>query len=41
LDEGVSSNGRGLAARNEADNTDLAAIKSEIKSIIETLGGGV
>ena len=40
LDEGVLSNGRGLAARTEAGNADLAAIKSEIKSIIETLGSG-
>jgi hypothetical protein len=36
----VSGNGRGLTARTEADKVDLAAIKSEIKSIIETLGGG-
>jgi DNA-binding transcriptional MerR regulator len=40
LDEGVSSNGRALAARTEAGKADLAAIKSEIKSIIETLGSG-
>jgi DNA-binding transcriptional MerR regulator len=40
LDEGVSSNGRALAARAEAGKTDLAAIKSEIKSIIEGLGSG-
>jgi DNA-binding transcriptional MerR regulator len=40
LDEGVSSNGHGLTARTEAGNADLAAIKSEIKSIIETLGRG-
>jgi DNA-binding transcriptional MerR regulator len=39
LDEGVSSNGRALAARAEAGKPDLAAIKSEIKSIIESLGG--
>jgi DNA-binding transcriptional MerR regulator len=40
LDEGVSGNGRSLAARAEADKADLAAIKSEIKSILETLGSG-
>ena len=40
LDEGVSSNGRALAARAEAGKADLAAIKSAIKSIIETLGSG-
>ena len=40
LDQGVSSNGRVLAARTEAGKADLAAIKSEIKSIIETLGSG-
>ena len=40
LDEGVSSDGRSLAARAEAGKADLAAIRSEIKSIIETLGGG-
>ena len=41
LDEGLSSNGRALAARTEAGKADLVAIKSEIKSIIETLGSGV
>jgi len=40
LDEGLSSNGRALAARTEAGKADLVAIKSEIKSIIETLGSG-
>jgi DNA-binding transcriptional MerR regulator len=40
LDEGVSSNGRALTARTEAGKADLAAIKGEIKSIIETLGSG-
>src|ERR1700693_2949490 len=40
LDDGVSSNGRALAAGTEAGNADLAAIKGEIKSIIETLGSG-
>ena len=40
LDEGVSSNGRGLLGRAETGKAELAAIKSEIKSIIETLGGG-
>jgi DNA-binding transcriptional MerR regulator len=39
LGEGVSGNGRGLVAHTETQNTDLSAIKSEIKSIIETLGG--
>ena len=40
LDEGVSSNGRLLAARAEAGKADVAAIRSEIKSIIESLGSG-
>ena len=40
LDEGVSASGRALAARSEPGNVDLVAIKSEIKSIIETLGIG-
>ena len=40
LDEGVSASGRALAARSEPGNADLVAIKSEIKSIIETLGIG-
>ena len=40
LDEGVSSNGRALAARAEAGKADLAAIRSEIKSIIDSLGSG-
>lgn len=40
LDEGLSSNGRALAARTEAGKADLVAIKSEIKRIIETLGSG-
>jgi len=40
LDEGVSSSGRALAARGEPGKVDLGAIKSELKSIIETLGGG-
>jgi len=40
LDEGVSSNGRSLAARAEAGKADVAAIRSEIKSIIESLGSG-
>ena len=38
LDEGVSGNGRALAARAEPGRPDLAAIKNEIKSIIESLG---
>ena len=40
LDDGVSSSGRALAARNEPGKVDLAAIKSEIRSIIDTLGSG-
>ncbi len=40
LDEGVSASGRALTARSEPGNVDLVAIKSEIKSIIETLGIG-
>jgi DNA-binding transcriptional MerR regulator len=40
LDEGMSKNARALAARTEAGRADLVAIKSEIKSIIETLGSG-
>jgi len=39
LDEAVSSNGRASAVRAEPGKLDLAAIKSEIKSIIESLGG--
>jgi DNA-binding transcriptional MerR regulator len=39
LDQGASGNGRALAAPTEAGKVDLAAIKSEIKSIIESLGG--
>ena len=38
LDEGVSSSGRALAARSEQDKVDLTAIRTELKSIIETLG---
>ena len=40
LDEGVSGNGRALTARSEADKADLGGIRSEIRSIIESLGGG-
>ena len=40
LDEGVSASGRALPARSEPGTADLVAIKSEIKSIIETLGIG-
>jgi len=40
LDEGVSSSGRALAARGEPGKVDLAAVKSELKSIIETLDSG-
>ena len=39
LDEGVSSSGRALPARPEAGKVDLAAIRSEIKNIIESLRG--
>jgi DNA-binding transcriptional MerR regulator len=39
LDEGVSSSGRALPARAEPGKVDLAAIKSEIKNIIESLRG--
>ena len=41
LDEGVSSSGRAHAARAEAGKVDLAAIKGELKSIIETLASRV
>ena len=39
LDEGVASSGRALAARAAAEpgKVDLAAVRSEIKSIIEAL----
>ena len=40
LDEGASSSGRALVARAEAAKVDLAAIRSELKGIIEILGGG-
>ena len=40
LDEGVSASGRALPVRSEQGKVDLAAIKSEIKSIIETLSSG-
>ena len=40
LDEGVSDNGRAPAARSDTGKVDLVAIKSEIRRIIETLGGG-
>ena len=40
LDEGVSSSGRASSARAEAGKVDLAALKNELKSILETLGGG-
>src|SRR5512137_2802262 len=39
LDEGASG-GRGSVARGEPAKFDLSAIKSELKSIIETLGSG-
>jgi DNA-binding transcriptional MerR regulator len=38
LDEGASGGGRTQAARASLGKVDLAAIRSEIKSIIETLG---
>jgi DNA-binding transcriptional MerR regulator len=38
LDESVSGSGRALAARAESGKIDLAAIRSEISSIIEALG---
>ena len=37
LDEGVSASGRTHAARAETGKADLAAVRSEIKSIIEML----
>ena len=37
LDESASGNSRAQAARAEMGKADLAAIRSEIKSIIETL----
>ncbi len=40
LDEAASGSGRGQAARVEAGKGDLAAIRSELKSIIESLGAG-
>jgi DNA-binding transcriptional MerR regulator len=40
LDEGVASSRRAQSARSEPGKVDLAAIKSELKSIIDTLGGG-
>ena len=40
LDEGASGGARAQAARAGAGNADLVAIRSEIKSIIESLGGG-
>ena len=40
LDDAVSGSGRAHAARAEPGKADLAAIKSEIKNIIETLGSG-
>ena len=40
LDDAVSGSGRAQSARAEPGKVDLAAIKSEIKSIIEVLGSG-
>jgi len=37
LDEGVSASGRAQAARAEPGKVDLAAIRTEIKSIIDLL----
>ena len=37
LDEGVSAGGRAQAARAETGKIDLAAVRSEIKSILEML----
>jgi DNA-binding transcriptional MerR regulator len=40
LDEGASGGARAQAARAVEGNADMVAIRSEIKSIIESLGGG-
>ncbi len=40
LDAGVSASARALAARSEQDKVDLTAIRTELKSVIETLGRG-
>ena len=40
LDESASGHSRAQAARGEPGKADLTAIKSELKSIIETLGAG-
>ena len=40
LDESASGSSRAQAARVEAGKGDLAAIKNELKSIIESLGAG-
>src|SRR3989337_3572671 len=40
LDESVSGSGRAQAARAEPGKVDLAAVRNEIKSIIETLRSG-
>ena len=40
LDESGSASGRAQAARAEAGKVDLAAIRNEIASILETLGSG-
>ena len=40
LDEGASGGARAQAARAEAGKGELAAIRVEIKSIIESLGSG-
>ncbi|MBK5104349.1 MAG: MerR family transcriptional regulator [Burkholderiales bacterium] len=39
LDESVSGSGRAHAVRADSSKIDLAAIRSEINSIIEALGG--
>jgi len=40
LDEGASGGSRAQAARAESGKADLAAIRNEIKSIVESLGSG-
>jgi DNA-binding transcriptional MerR regulator len=40
LDESASGSSRAQAARAESGKADLAAIRNEIKSIVESLGSG-
>ena len=40
LDDSASGGGRAAAARGETAKADLSGIKSELKSIIESLGAG-